>query len=404
MVRIKVMRISNLIYFVVIAVLLAAVIFLSWRLITGDPVRFDSSAKQADQAEEEALPQAETDAVNPMYKSMLAGGFPAAAAADGSSGNLFSALWSMITREDIRDPKTLLHYPMPYLGNKPDLPDNAPDNAVEVSSNLPGRSNIDRSADPADIDRLDSDENSRQEVSEEIKIQIDQIQADQKPLALPGQGPKILIYHSHTRESYQQDPKDPYKEAFSEPFRTDDTNHSVVKVGEILAQQLTAKGIAVLHDKTNNEAARGYNSSYTQSLQTLKKLMEAHKSLQVFIDIHRNGYDVNGGKKADDEVVVINGERVAKVMVVIGTGEGIMGGFSEKPKWQENAKLAIKLTNKVNELYPGLAKDVFYKTGRYNQHVSTNAILIEVGSNFTTLAEAERSTKYLAEAISQIIE
>jgi stage II sporulation protein P len=178
----------------------------------------------------------------------------------------------------------------------------------------------------------------------------------------------------------------------------------VVKVGEILAQQLTAKGIAVLHDKTNNEAARGYNSSYTQSLQTLKKLMEAHKSLQVFIDIHRNGYDVNGGKKADDEVVVINGERVAKVMVVIGTGEGIMGGFSEKPKWQENAKLAIKLTNKVNELYPGLAKDVFYKTGRYNQHVSTNAILIEVGSNFTTLAEAERSTKYLAEAISQIIE
>jgi stage II sporulation protein P len=78
--------------------------------------------------------------------------------------------------------------------------------------------------------------------------------------------------------------------------------------------------------------------------------------------------------------------------------------FTEKPKWEENAKLAIKLTNKINELYPGLAKDVYYKTGRYNQHVSTNAILVEVGSNLTTHAEAERATKYLAEAISQIIE
>ena len=103
-------------------------------------------------------------------------------------------------------------------------------------------------------------------------------------------------------------------------------------------------------------------------------------------------------------MVIINGERVAKLMVVIGTGEGIMGGFNERPNWKENAKLAIKLTNKLNELYPGLAKDVYYKTGRYNQHISTNAILIEVGSTLTTLDEAERASKYLAEAISQIIE
>jgi stage II sporulation protein P len=81
-------------------------------------------------------------------------------------------------------------------------------------------------------------------------------------------------------------------------------------------------------------------------------------------------------------------------MIVIGTGEGVMGGFSDKPNWKENAKLAIKLTNKINELYPGLAKDVYYKTGRYNQHVSTNAILIEVGSTLTTLEEAERATVY----------
>jgi stage II sporulation protein P len=395
------MRISGLIYSIIILILVAAVIFLSWRLLSGDPVSFGNSPE--DSEEELPLAQEESYPVNPMYKTMLAGGFPAVVAADGSSGSIFSGLLDMITREDMRDPKTIIEYPMPYLSEASDAPDNAPDNAVKVFSTLPGRSSVDRSKAPIDISRADSDEDSYSEVSDDIKILIDQIEVDTNPIELTGEGPKILVYSSHSRESYRQDPKDPYKEAFSEAFRTDDQGHSVIKVAETLSQQLTSRGIAVLHDRANHEAG-DYNASYGKSLNTLKKQMAENKSLQVFIDVHRNGYDEDSGKKPDDEVVVINGERTAKLLVVIGTGEGIMGGFNEKPKWEENAKLAIKLTNKINELFPGLAKDVLYKTGRYNQHVSTNAILVEVGSNFTTLVEAERATKYLAEAISQIIE
>lgn len=400
MVRIKTVRISGLVYPIIIVLLLAAVIFLSWRLLSGDPVSF-GTVQSID--EELSLAKAESYPVNPMYKTMLAGGFPAVVAADGNPGNIFSGLLDMITRDDMRDPRTIISYPMPYLNDFPDIPDNAPDNAVKVYSALPDRSSVDRSNVSVDISGADTDENEYYEVSEEIKILIDQIEVDSSPIALTGVGPKILIYSSHSRESYRQDPKNPYKEAFSEAFRTDDMEHSVIKVAEALSQQLTSRGIAVLHDKTNHEAGN-YNASYEKSLATLKKQMAEHESLQMFIDVHRNGYEENSGKKPDDEVVIINGERVAKLLVVIGTGEGIMGGFSEKPKWEENAKLAIKLTNKINELYPGLAKDVLYKRGRYNQHVSTNAILVEVGSNFTTLEEAERATKYLAEAISQIIE
>lgn len=401
LVRIKIMRISGLIYTIIILVLLAAVIFLSWRLLAGDPVSFGTSPK--DMGEELSLAQAESIPVNPMYKSMLTGGFPAVVTAGGSPGNIFSTLLNMITREDIRDPKTIMKYPMPYLKDIPDIPDNAPDNAVKVFSALPSRSSVDRPNAPIDVSRADSDEDNYSEVSDDIKILIDQIEVDNNPIELVGEGPKILIYSSHSRESYRQDPKDPYKEAFSEPFRTDDMEHSVIKTAEVLSQQLTSRGIAVLHDRTNHEAG-GFNASYTKSLQTLKKQMAEHESLQLFIDVHRNGYESKSGKKPDDEIVTINGERVAKLMVVIGTGEGVIGGFNEKPKWEENAKLAIKLTNKINELYPGLAKDVFYKKGRFNQHVSTNAIVLEIGSNFTTLGEAERATKYLAEAISQIID
>ncbi|HHY82159.1 MAG TPA: stage II sporulation protein P [Clostridiales bacterium] len=396
MIRIKVMRISGFMYYLIVIVLLAAIVFLSWRLLSGNPVQFNSAQ------EYEEMPE-DYHAVNPVYKSMLGGGFAAIAAVDGGSGNLFTGLWNMITRRDLRDPKSIMSYPMPYLDYAPDLPDNSMGEAVEVVSNLPGRSSIDRNDDPADFNHIDSDEDSFYEVSDEIKIQIEQIQVDSKPIELTGTGPKILIYHSHTREAYRQDPRNPYKEASAEAFRSDDMNHTVVRVGEVLAQHLTSRGLAVLHDKTNHEAS-GYNASYSKSLKTLEKRMTEYESLQMFIDIHRNGYDKKSGKTPDDEVVIINGERVAKLLVVIGTGEGIMGGFKDKPKWKENAKLAIKLTNKINELYPGLAKDVYYKTGRYNQHVSTNAILVEVGSNLTTLAEAERAAKYLAEAISQIIE
>ncbi|NLU35681.1 MAG: stage II sporulation protein P [Clostridiales bacterium] len=400
MIRFKVVRVSTLVYILIITVLLAAVLFLSWRLLSGNPVSFGQAYQNS---ENEDKPWMESDDIHPAYRFMLAAGFPAVAAEDKSAGGMLSLLWNLAIKRNIQNPKTFIAYTMPYLEYAPELPDNDMNEVVEAASGTPGRGNADRPASPIEISSADSNEESMQEVSDEIKIQIKHIQVDESPIEMKGEGPKILIYHSHTREAYRQNPEDPYAEASAEAFRTDDMNYSVVRIGTALAKALSDRGIAVLHDKTNHEAGN-YNASYAKSLETLKKRMAEYDSLNMFIDIHRNAYDKRSRKKSDDDVVIINGERVARVMVVIGTGEGIMGGFSEKPNWKENAKLAIKLTNKLNELYPGLARDVYYKTGRYNQHVSTNAILIEVGSTLTTLEEAERACIYLAEAISQIVE
>ena len=81
-----------------------------------------------------------------------------------------------------------------------------------------------------------------------------------------------------------------------------------------------------------------------------------------------------------------------------------MVDVTQKPKWKENYQFALKITNKANELYPGLASDVMIRTGRYNQHISNKAILIEVGNHLTTVAEAKRTANYIAEVISQVIE
>ena len=396
MVRFKTVRLSSIIYILIVVLLLIAIVFLAWRLLSGNPIGYLQEPLEERVSEE-------VQSGNPAYKSMLAGGFSAVAASDSGNVSLFSTIWSMLTREDLRDLKSIINYPMPYLEYAPELPDNEVGEAVEVVSNLPNRGPIDRSTDPIDISQLDSEEGDPQEISDEIRIQIKGIQVDDNPLEMTGEGPKIMIYHSHSRESYRQNPKDPYKEASSEPFRTDDHNYSVMKAGMTLSQQLTNKGIAVLHDKTNHEK-EGYNASYSKSLKTLNKRMEEQDSLQMFIDVHRNAYSKKSSMKADNEVIVINGERVAKMMFVVGTGEGIVGGFNQKPNWKENAKLAIKITNKLNELYPGLAKPVYYRPGRFNQHVSTQSLLIELGSTLTTLDEVERATVYLAEAISQIVE
>ncbi len=401
MIRFKTLRLSNVIYFLVILALVVTVVYLSWRLLSGNPIG-QRGAEHQEQHQGEELVQVEEQGINPAYKSMLAGGF-SAVAADGSPGSIFSILWNTVIRGDIRDPKTIMNYPMPYLEYSPELPDNDLGEAVEVASNYPDRNGIDRSSSPIDISRLDSEEGKVQEVSEEIQIQIDGIQTEDDPLEFTGDGPKILIYHSHSIEAFKQDPRAPYKEASSEPFRSDDLKYTVIKAGSTLAQELTSRGIAVLHDQSNHEKGN-YNASYTRSLETLRERMSDHDSLQMFIDVHRNAYNKNSKINSNDEVVIINGERVAKLMLVVGTGEGIVGGFKEKPNWKENAKLSIKLTNKLNELYPGLAKPVLYRKGRFNQHVSTNAILVESGSTHTTLAEVERAAIYLAEAISQIIE
>ena len=109
-------------------------------------------------------------------------------------------------------------------------------------------------------------------------------------LRMPGEGPKILIYHSHSREAYRQDSGKTVQGGCSEAFRSDDHNHTVIQVGAVLAEHLRNKGISVLHDKTDHEKG-DYNASYSKSLKTLQKRITEHDSLQLFIDIHRNAFN-----------------------------------------------------------------------------------------------------------------
>ena len=83
---------------------------------------------------------------------------------------------------------------------------------------------------------------------------------------------RVLIYHTHTYEAYEQTQDDPYEE--TEKWRTADSAHNVVRVGEELAALLRSLGVEVVHDVTAFEPPN-LSSAYTRSLEMLEKRQAA---------------------------------------------------------------------------------------------------------------------------------
>jgi stage II sporulation protein P len=233
------------------------------------------------------------------------------------------------------------------------------------------------------------------EVSDDIKVELTNLKKEEYSAPeLSGEGPQILIYHTHTCEAYTQTASDSYVATGS--WRTNDQSKSVVKVGEELTKLLREQGFNVIHDKTNHEPPK-LGTAYDRSLKTMEAYKKKYSSLKIFIDVHRDAYRSLSGKS---DQVTIDGKSVARLMFVVGTGEGKTGsGFGEKPNWKANYKLAQEVTDRLNKINSKLARSVCVKTGRYNQHVSDSCMLIEAGYNENTLDQVMNAVPYLAEAL-----
>lgn len=202
----------------------------------------------------------------------------------------------------------------------------------------------------------------------------------------------IVIYHTHTCESYT--PTEVNKYEASGNFRTTDLNFSVARVGEELAQNLIRKGFNINHDKTYHDYP-AYTGSYSRSLSTIKNITSTN-SAQLIIDLHRDALGSNSGYAPS---VQIGDEIAAQLMFVMGTN----GGGLEHNDWKNNLKFAIKIQEKANELYPGLFKPIILRDSRYNQHVSEAACIIEVGATGNTLEQCIVSMKYLSNVIDEVM-
>ncbi|ACM60882.1 stage II sporulation protein P [Caldicellulosiruptor bescii] len=211
-----------------------------------------------------------------------------------------------------------------------------------------------------------------------------------------GKKPSILIYHTHTTESYN---------SFSQNLvytpgttdRTLDFNYNVVRVGEELKRILEKQyGYKVYHSKDVNDYPE-YKGSYSRSLKVIEKYKSEHPDIKVFIDLHRDAIG-NGSKKVKVSTVAF-GYEVAKVMLVVGTDK--LGLYH--PFWRQNLLFAVHLQKNLSKICPQITRPINLSAARYNQHVSPYAIIIEIGSNGNTLEEALRSCQIVAKALDDTI-
>lgn len=203
----------------------------------------------------------------------------------------------------------------------------------------------------------------------------------------------IIIYHTHTCESYTKTKKNSYKASGN--YRTTDMNYSVARVGKELEAELEKLKFNVVRNETKHDYP-AYSGSYSRSLKTVENLLKENKEAEVVFDIHR---DAVGSNSNYAPTVEINGEKVAQLMFVIGTNDG--GG--KHPNWKNNLKFAVKIQEKANEMYPGLFRSINLRSSTFNQKVTNAASIIEVGATGNTLEEACASMKYLAKVLNEIL-
>ena len=168
--------------------------------------------------------------------------------------------------------------------------------------------------------------------------------------------------------------------------------------GEALKQALEAQGFGGVHDTTVNDTL--YNGSYDRSWEVLQKNLAEYPTIQVTIDVHRDSMTTDSGVKYKP-TATIGGRKAAQVMLIAGCDAD--GGWGDFPRWEENLRLALRVQQKLQQLYPGLARPLNFSNSKYNMNATPGSMLVEVGTEVNTVSEARYAGQLVGDAIGQVL-
>lgn len=213
-------------------------------------------------------------------------------------------------------------------------------------------------------------------------------------LSAQGEGPKVLIYHSHATEAYTMDGEDVYEP--SGDHRTLNTEQNMVRVGEEMAAVFEAAGIGVVHDTTLYDYP-SYNEAYKRSLEGVAAALKEHPSIVLLLDVHRDALVASDGTIY--KVVAGTVDNCAQVMMVLGSD----GAGQVHPNWKVNLALALEIQDALAGKWATLARPVVLRGSRFNQHLSTGTLLVEVGTHGNTLQEAITAARLYARTVVELM-
>lgn len=195
--------------------------------------------------------------------------------------------------------------------------------------------------------------------------------------------PQVYIYNSHQLEAYDNQ----YLEIYN-------IRPNVMMASFMLKEKLFSLGIPAIVEEANLTEFMRINNwvhadSYKASRFFIIDAKSKYDSLVFFIDLHRDSI-----KKAQS-TVTINGKSYAKTLLLVGL---------ENPNYSLNLKVAEAINNIINQKYPNLSRGILKKQGKgvdgvYNQDISPNMILIEIGGVDNNIEEVLNTVDALANVL-----
>ena len=199
--------------------------------------------------------------------------------------------------------------------------------------------------------------------------------------------PLVYIYNSHQTESYSME----YLEDYN-------INPTVQMTAYILKEKLGNLGIDVVVEDANissylKENNMKYSQSYEASRYYLKQVIDRYDGIVLYLDVHRDAID------HDSSTVNINGLDCAKIMFVVG---------KEYDTYLSNLENTNHLNDMIKEKYPDLTRGVIQKEGKnvngvYNQDLSPNIMLLEIGGNYNNISEVLNTIDLITPIIGEYI-
>lgn len=225
----------------------------------------------------------------------------------------------------------------------------------------------------------------------ESQINYDSLMSRNLSLTTDNSKPQILIYHTHSQEAFIDSVEG-------------DVNDTIVGVGNRLTEILTdTYGYNVIHhtqvyDMIDGELDR--NRAYTLAAPDIQQILDENPSVEVVIDLHRDGVD---GHKFVKE---IDGKPTAQIMFFNGLSRTSRNGeidYLPNPYIEDNLAFSFQLQLKAAQYYPGWTRNIYLQSLRYNLHMRPKSLLIESGTQLNTVEEELNAMEVLADILNQVL-
>lgn len=207
--------------------------------------------------------------------------------------------------------------------------------------------------------------------------------------------PTVLIYHTHTTESYLLSDNGVFYEDYK--TRSTDSAKNMIRVGNEICRVLEENGIGYIHDTGIYDEA--YEGAYSRSRVSVEKHLSENPTIQLVLDVHRDAIYYSDSEHAKP-TAEIDGRKAAQLMIITGAEEGYITDF---PNWENNLKFALLFQKTAEEKYEGLMKPLYFCQRKYNMDLGVCSLLLETGTDANTLDEAMYSGYLTGKVLTEII-